>query len=80
MLTVDYFDNLDCFSCHYRIRTDHEDSTMKWISQYNDKTKEIMVFECCKNRTGKRGQKMNSFCVVNTNFDKLDSTLRVIDP
>ena len=54
MLTVAHFDNLDSFSCHFRIKIDNEDNTRKWITQYNEKTKETMVFECCKSLSGKR--------------------------
>ena len=43
MLTVAHFDNLDSFSCHFRIKIDNEDNTRKWITQYNEKTKETMV-------------------------------------
>ena len=53
MLTVAHFDNLDSFSCHFRIKIDNEYNTRKWITQYNEKTKETMVFECCKSLSGK---------------------------
>ena len=44
MLTVVNFDNLDYFNCQFRINLDNEDSTRKWIADYNEKTKETMVF------------------------------------
>ena len=53
MLTVVNFDNLDSFNCQFRINLDNEDSTRKWIADYNEKTKETMVFECCKSLSGK---------------------------
>ena len=44
MLTVVNFDHLDFFNCQFIIGLDNEDSTRKWITDYNEKTKETMVF------------------------------------
>ena len=54
MLNVMHFKELNNFHCNFRIKLDTEDSARKWIAKYNEKTKETMVFECCKRLNGKR--------------------------
>ena len=57
MVTVTHFNNLDSFKCEFQIKLENEESARKCIAQYNDKTKETMVHECCKNLSGKRAVK-----------------------
>ena len=54
MVTVKNFKDLDSFNCELKIKLETEESIRKWIGEYNEKTKETMVYECCKNLSGKR--------------------------
>ena len=54
MVTVTNFKDLDSFNCELKIKLETEESIRKWIGEYNEKTKETMVYECCKNLSGKR--------------------------
>ena len=54
MVTVTHFKDLDSFTCELQIKLETEESVRKWVADYNEKTKETMVYECCKNQSGKR--------------------------
>ena len=54
MLTVSHFEDLELFTCNFKIKLENEESARRWIAEYNVKTKETLVFDCCKNLSGKR--------------------------
>ena len=54
MLTVTHFKDVESFNCNFKIKLETEESARKWIAKYNEKTKEMMVYECCKNLGGMR--------------------------
>ena len=54
MLTATHFNDLESFICDLKIKLDTEKSARKWIEEYNTRTKETMVYECCKSLSGKR--------------------------
>ena len=54
MVSVTHFKDLDSFNCEFRINLETEESVRKWVAEYNEKTKETMVYECYKNQSGKR--------------------------
>ena len=54
MLTVTHFNDLKSFICDLKIKLDTEESARKWIEEYNTRTKETMVYECCKSLSGKQ--------------------------
>ena len=54
MLTVSHFEDLESFTCNFKIKLENEESARRWIAEYNVKTKETMVFDCCKKLSGKR--------------------------
>ena len=45
---------IDSFNCELKIKLETEESVRKWVTEYNERTKETMVYECCKNQNGKR--------------------------
>ena len=47
MITVTHFQDLDSFNCELKLKLGTEESVRKWVADYNEKTKEIMVYECC---------------------------------
>ena len=51
---ITYFKNLSSFNYEFKIKPDSEDSAKKWVTDYNEKTMETMVFDGCKNLSGKR--------------------------
>ena len=53
MVTVTHFQDLDSFNCELKLKLGTEESVRKWVADYNEKTKETMVYECCKNLSGK---------------------------
>ena len=57
MLSVTHFKGIESFSCDFKVKIENEESARKWIAEYNEKTKETMVYECCKNLSGKRVMK-----------------------
>ena len=54
IVCITYFKDLSSFNCEFKIKLDSEDSAKKWVTDYNEKTKETMVFDSCKNLSGKR--------------------------
>ena len=54
MVSVTHFKDLDSFNCELKIKLETEKSVRKWVTEYNERTKETMVYECCKNQSGKR--------------------------
>ena len=54
MVSVTHFKDLDSFNCELKIKLETEESARKWVAEYNEKTKETMVYDCCKNQSGKR--------------------------
>ena len=54
MVTVTHFKDLGSFNCELKIKLNTEKSVRKWVAEYNESTKETMVYDCCKNLSGKR--------------------------
>ena len=52
IVSVTHFKDLDSFELKIKIET--EEHVRKWATDYNQKSKETMVYERCKNRNGKR--------------------------
>ena len=54
---------------HYcQIKLETEEGARKWIAEYNKRTKETMVYDCCKNLSGKLKR---CTCAVSINRDTL---------
>ena len=54
MLSVTHFKDLQSFTCEFKVKLENEECARKWIAEYNEKTKETMVYECCRSLSGKR--------------------------
>ena len=54
MVSVTQFKDLNSFNCEFKIKLETEEGARKWIAEYNKRTKETMVYDCCKNLSGKR--------------------------
>ena len=54
MVSVTHFKDFDSFNCELKIQLETEESARKWVAEYNEKTKETVVYDCCKNQSGKR--------------------------
>lgn len=57
LLQVVEYTDINSFHCTFKLKLDTEENTRNWIAAYNDKTKETMVFNCCKSGKGKRVEK-----------------------
>ena len=57
MLSVTHFKDLESFTCDFKVKLQNEECVRKWIAEYNEKTKETMVHECCKSVSGKQVMK-----------------------
>ena len=57
MLFVTHFKDLQSFTCDFKVKLENEKCARKWIVEYNEKTKETMVYECCKSLSRKRVMK-----------------------
>ncbi len=53
MLRVIKYDNIGSFHCTFKLNIDNEEILRKWLAAYNDKSKETMVYESCRNGKGK---------------------------
>ena len=54
MIEVTDHKDINSFQCTFKLKIDTEEDTRKWLTDYNEKTKETMVYECCKTGKGKR--------------------------
>lgn len=54
LLRIIKYDSIESFQCTFKLKLDNEGDIKSWIAAYNSKTKETMVFDCCKTGKGKR--------------------------
>ena len=54
MLRVIQYRDIESFHCTFKLDVDNEENVRKWLAAYNEKTKETMVYESCRNGKGKR--------------------------
>ena len=47
-------DHTGSYHCSLRLKMQSEEDARKWVADYNDKTKETMVYERSKIQNGKR--------------------------
>ena len=53
-MCITHFSDLNYFHCEFRIKLQSEECARKWVSDYKEKTKETMVYDSCKNLSGKK--------------------------
>ena len=49
-MCITHFCDLNYFHCEFK----SEECARKWVSDYKEKTKETMVYDSCKNLSGKK--------------------------
>lgn len=54
MLRVIQYRDMQSFHCTFKLEIDTEEKVRKWLAAYNEKSKETMVYESCRNSKGKR--------------------------
>ena len=53
-MCITHFSDLNYFHCEFRIKLQSEECARKWVSDYKEKIKETMVYDSCKNLSGKK--------------------------
>ena len=53
IVSITHFKDLNSFDCELKIKLESEDGARKWVMEYNERTKETMVYDSCKNLSGK---------------------------
>lgn len=54
LLKIIKYENTESFHCTFKIKLSNEEAVRKWLAAYSEKTKETMVYECCKSGKGER--------------------------
>ncbi len=45
---------MNSYSCSFKIELDSEENIKKWVTAYNEQSKDTMVYETCRSGKGKK--------------------------
>ena len=54
MLRVENYKHINSYNCSFKLELDSEESVKKWVTAYNEKSKETMVYDTCRSGKGKK--------------------------
>ena len=69
-------DHAGSYHCTFRLKLESKEDARKWVADYNDKTKETMVYERSETQCGKQESKSFTY-VANKTKDRQGNTQKV---